>query len=143
MYSKFGKTVCYSFFTNIASFTTDFTILYAFLKFPVIDLVTNHNVPVPQSQILVCFWLLHLQIILTRSLRRIQFLLSVVPVSLNHYNFVTCSLFPTWLSIRLIQWATFCFTVNLSFHLPQSLVILCSEKGLPSSLESRLQKKNQ
>ena len=53
-----------------------------------INLVTNHNVPLPQSQMLVCFWLSHLQITLTRSLRCIQFLLSVVPLSFDHYNFI-------------------------------------------------------
>ena len=65
-----------------------------------------------------------------------------------HYNFVMVSLFPTWLSIYLIHrdfqtlhWATFCFTVNLSFHFPQSLVILCSEKGQSSSLEAKAAKK--
>jgi len=34
-YSQFGETVCYSSFTDIASFITGFTILYPFLKFPI------------------------------------------------------------------------------------------------------------
>ena len=52
------------------------------------NLVTNYNVPPPQSQMLVCFWLSHLQITLTRCPHWIHFLLSVAPLSLNHYNFI-------------------------------------------------------
>ena len=145
-YSKYGEPVCYSFFTDIASFITDF-IKHNFISLSEIynhcledinlifpNFFTNHHVPVTQLQLLLWFWLSHLQITLTKSLRCIHFLLSAVPVSLNLYNFVTGSLSTTWLSIRLTYWiflmlryVSFCFTVNLSFNLLLSLLLLCSD----------------